>query len=79
MDWLSDIFMSVTVAYLIRNFPGILMMLGGAAIAGLLAWKSWERKTTWKWSPRQVFDLGLGLIVLYLLGMGTWLLAFWEP
>lgn len=75
LDWIGDAVQALAVAYLIRNHPGVLLLLGGAALAIVLAWKHAQKASAWHWSPRQVFDLGLGGVTLYLLGVGTWLLA----
>ncbi len=78
-NWLSDIVQAVTIAYLVRNFPGILLLLAGAALALVIAWKHGQKASTWRFNPRQVFDAVLGLVLLYLLGMGTWLTVWWDP
>ena len=76
-DWIGDFFQWAAIVYLIRNRPGTLMLLAGAVLAIVLAWKHNQKSTTWKWSPRQAFDLGLGIVTIYLLGVGTWL-TFWQ-
>lgn len=78
-DWIADIVQAVTLAYLVRNYPGTLLLIAGAALAIVMAWKHRQKATEWRFNPRQMFDFGLGLVVLYLLAMGTYLILFWEP
>lgn len=78
-EWINNAVSSVTLAYLVRNFPGLLLLFAGAVLAIVIAWKHGQKSSTWKWNPRQVFDAGLGLIAFYLLGMGTWLTFWWTP
>ncbi len=83
MEWIFDLLggavQSITVAYLIRNYPGLLSIFGGLALAIITAWKHKQKASTWKWNPTQVFDAGLGLITIYFIGLGTYLLFFWNP
>lgn len=82
LDWFFDLVggavQSLTIAYLIRNHPGILCILGGLILVIILAWKHAQKASTWKWSPRQVFDMGLGLAAIYFIGLGTYLMFFWS-
>ncbi len=77
-DWIGEAVQAVTIAVLIAKYPGILMMLSGAVMAILIAWKHNQAATNWKFNPRQVFDGTLLLVMLYLFGMGTALTFFLE-
>ena len=77
-DWIGDAVQAVTFAYIIAKYPGILMMLAGAVMAILFAWKHSQKATEWKFNPRQVFDGVLAIVMLYLFGMGTALTFFLE-
>ena len=83
MEWFFDLLggavQSIALAYLIRNYPGILCILGGLFLAILLAWKHRQKSSTWRFTPKQVFDMGLGIISLYMIGLGTVLMIFWDP
>ena len=78
-DWIADIVQVLALAYLARNLPGILLLIAGAVLAIVVAWKDRQKATEWRFNPRQAFDFGIGLVVVYLLGVGTYLTVFWEP
>lgn len=83
MEWLFNLLggavQSVTAAYLIRNFPGILLILGGICLALTIAWKHRQTSSQWRFNPRQVMDFSLLFFTFFMLGMGTYLLFFWKP
>ena len=74
----GEVVQALTFAYLVVKYPGVLMMLAGALMAIVIAWKHNQAATSWKFNPRQVFDGALLLVMLYLFGMGTALTFFLE-
>ena len=77
-DWIGEAVQAVTFAYLVRNFPGILLMLAGAVLTVVIAWKHNQKASDWKFNPRQMFDMALLLLNVYCWGMGTYLTVWWE-
>ncbi len=78
MDAIAEFFSLVTVAYLIRNYPGTMMLMGGTALALVMAWKHVQKATRWKWNPRQAFDVVLMGAMVFLLALGGARAVFWE-
>ncbi len=75
-DWIGSAISAVTWAIIIAKYPGILMILAGALLAIVMTWKHKQGATEWKFNPKQLFDGVIGFVVLYLLGVGSWLTFF---
>ena len=75
-DWIGEAVQALTFAYLIAKYPGILMMLAGAVLTILFAWKHNQGATSFKFNPRQLMDGVIAIVILYLFGMGTALTFF---
>lgn len=77
-DWIGDVFQWGTILYLVRNRPGMLLLLAGAVLAVAIAWKHKETSSEWRFNPRRVFSFALLAVLLTLISLGAYL-TLWGP
>ena len=78
LDWIGEAVQVIALAYLVRNYPGLLLLLMAAGLTVVIAWKHNQKASAWKFNPRQVFHMALLGLNVYCWGMGTWLTVWWE-
>ena len=78
-DWIGEVAQTIAITYLIRNYPGLLLLIGAAGLAIVIAWKHGQKASEWRFNPRQVFGFGLMAALFSLIAMGAYLTLWWEP
>lgn len=75
-DAIAQFFGSIALLYFLRTYYDIMMIVGGMALALVVAWKHKQTATEWKFNPKQVMDFTLLAMMLYLTLVGTILTLF---
>lgn len=71
IDLIGGLLGKIALLYFLRTYYDVMMVMGGMVLAITLTWKSKQKSTSWKFNPKQVFDMTILGIALYLIVVGT--------
>ena len=71
IDLIGGLLGRIALLYFLRNWYDVMMVMGGMVLSITLTWKSKQKSTLWKFNPKQVFDMTILGIALYLIVVGT--------